>query len=525
MSDTTKTSKELEHSRPFDVHTWSDHQEANEFVDLIHEKHFHSSPLSKIRKKHLKVVLLDLYVKWREDPTLLTGIHRGRSHYLAGSRYNELHISYRVIAVIDRLVELELLGFQKGIPGKDNWKGGRTSRIWPREKLIRHFLEAKFSLLDVSYLHTVDDGGVYVKGRESIILHDAAKNDVAYKDTPQTNSMREVLDAYNFMLLWTHVDCRHLDDPPQILKSDGTQIPINQDRKFVRRIFNDCSWRRGGRFYGGWWQRINKEDRSKIMIDGERTIEIDFSGHHIALLYAQENINYYEEFGFRSDPYDISIPEFIHHPKFSRKLAKDTLLIAVNARDERSAFPAIRKKVKDDADKPHHPAKPKGLSLTNDFLRRVLNLLREKHPLISDMFCSGAGIDLQYTDSRITEHIIKHFAMDRVATGGIPVPVLSVHDSYIIAEEYKDELWEEMQIAWDKETSLKLDPNKVGYLQSLSPQNTRAIQHGYTDELIEDDPEEHQRLTALKEDDYVSPRYIERFKTFEKWRKKGKASM
>ena len=182
--------------------------------------------------------------------------------------------------------------------------------------------------------------------------------------------------------------------------------------------------------------------------------------------------------------------------------------------------------VADDAKRQHDcPAKPEGLKLDDDFLGRVLNLLREKHPLISDMFCSGAGIDLQYTDSRITEHIIKHFAIDRVATGGIPVPVLSVHDSYIIAEEYKDELWEEMQIAWDKETSLKLDPNKVGYLQSLSPQNTRAIQHGYTDELIEDDPEEHQRLTALKEDEYVSPRYVDRFETFEKWRKKGKASM
>ncbi len=513
MSDTTKTSKELEHSRPFDVHTWSDHQEANEFVDLIHEKHFHSSPLSKIRKKHLKVVLLDLYVTWKEDPTLLTGIHRGRSHYLAGSRYNELHISYRVIAVIDRLVELELLGFQKGIPGKDNWKGGRTSRIWPREKLRRHFLEAKFSLLDVSYLHTVDDGGVYVKGRESIILHDADKNKVEYKDTARTNSMREVLDAYNFMLLWTHVDCRHLDDPPQ--------IPINQDRKFVRRIFNDCSWRRGGRFYGGWWQRINKEHRSKIMIGGKRTIEIDFSGHHIALLYAQENINYYEEFG--SDPYDISIPELIHHPKFSRKLAKDTLLIAVNARDERSAFPAIRKKVKDDADKPHHPAKPKGLSLTNDFLRRVLNLLREKHPLISDMFCSGAGVDLQYIDSRITEQIIKHFAIDRVATGGTPVPILTIHDSYILAEEYAGELWEQMQIAWREETAL----GAVGAKQFVSGwlQTLRDLRHPHQRPHHIDDVDPDQWLADVKEDDYVSPNYIERFKTFEKWRKKGKASM
>ena len=148
MSDTTKTSEELNHSRPFDVHTWSDHPETNEFVDRIYKKHF-SDPLSNIQRKHLKPILLDLYVKWREDPTLLTGIHRGRSHYLAGSRYNELHISYRVIAVIDRLVGLELIGLEKGYPG-DNWsgKGGRSSRIWPREKLIRHFLEAKLNPLD-----------------------------------------------------------------------------------------------------------------------------------------------------------------------------------------------------------------------------------------------------------------------------------------------------------------------------------------------------------------------------------------
>ena len=516
MSDTTKTSEELNHSRPFDVHTWSDHPETNEFVDRIYKKHF-SDPLSNIQRKHLKPILLDLYVKWREDPTLLTGIHRGRSHYLAGSRYNELHISYRVIAVIDRLVGLELIGLEKGYPG-DNWsgKGGRSSRIWPREKLRRHFLKAKLDPLDVSSREdTVDDGGIFVKGRESIILHDADKNKVEYKDTARTNSMREVLDAYNFMLLWTHVDCRHLDDP-SISKSDGTSVHISQHRKFVRRIFNDCSWRRGGRFYGGWWQRINKEDRSKIMIDGERTIEIDFSGLHIVLLYAEENINYYEEF-CGSDPYDISIPELTDHPDFSRWLAKITILIAVNARNETSAFGAIREKARDE------PTKPKGRSLDNDFLRSVLTLLREKHSPIADKFCSGAGVDLQYKDSQITEHIIKHFAIDRVATGGTPVPILTIHDSYILAEEYAGELWEQMQIAWREETAL----GAVGAKQFVSGwlQTLRDLRHPHQRPHHIDDVDPDQWLADVKEDDYVSPRYIERFKTFEKWRKKGKASM
>ena len=50
-SSVEKTAEELEHSRPLDVHTWSEHKEVNQFVDQIHEQHF-STRLSNIRKKH-----------------------------------------------------------------------------------------------------------------------------------------------------------------------------------------------------------------------------------------------------------------------------------------------------------------------------------------------------------------------------------------------------------------------------------------------------------------------------------------
>ena len=48
-------------SRPFDVHKWSDHPEVNNFVNSIYDKHFKLQK-SEILKKHLKVVLLDLYI-------------------------------------------------------------------------------------------------------------------------------------------------------------------------------------------------------------------------------------------------------------------------------------------------------------------------------------------------------------------------------------------------------------------------------------------------------------------------------
>ena len=51
---------DYEHSRLLDVHRWSDHPEVNAFVDDIFNTYFKQK--TKIRKKHLKVVLLDLYV-------------------------------------------------------------------------------------------------------------------------------------------------------------------------------------------------------------------------------------------------------------------------------------------------------------------------------------------------------------------------------------------------------------------------------------------------------------------------------
>jgi hypothetical protein len=58
---------ELGYSRPLDVHTWSEHPEVNTFVDRIYEACFRGGK-PNIKKKHLKVVLLDLYLAWCQDP-------------------------------------------------------------------------------------------------------------------------------------------------------------------------------------------------------------------------------------------------------------------------------------------------------------------------------------------------------------------------------------------------------------------------------------------------------------------------
>ena len=87
---------DYEHSRPLDVHRWSEHPEANTFGDDIFNTYFKHK--TNIRKKHLKVVLLDLYVAWRDDPTLTIGVAMSPKAYKAGkSRYNSLNIKRTTI--------------------------------------------------------------------------------------------------------------------------------------------------------------------------------------------------------------------------------------------------------------------------------------------------------------------------------------------------------------------------------------------------------------------------------------------
>ena len=78
--------RNYEYSRPLDAHRWSEHPEVNVFVDRIYEEHIRqSSTNTQIKKKHLKVVLLDLYVAWSDDPSLNIAVYMSRNAYSDGT--------------------------------------------------------------------------------------------------------------------------------------------------------------------------------------------------------------------------------------------------------------------------------------------------------------------------------------------------------------------------------------------------------------------------------------------------------
>ena len=106
------TDRDYQHSRILDVHRWSEHQEANLFVDEVYDTflNLQEPENTRIKKKHLKVISLDLYVAWLDDRNLNIAVHISPTAYSNGtvfssgkSRYNELNIKVSTIDIVHRL--------------------------------------------------------------------------------------------------------------------------------------------------------------------------------------------------------------------------------------------------------------------------------------------------------------------------------------------------------------------------------------------------------------------------------------
>ena len=416
-------------ARPLDVHTWSDHPEVNVFVDEIYSHLSSIKGNQRINKKLLKVVLLDLYVAWCTDPELVIMFSRDNNAYKAKSRYNEIHIGKKVIGVVDELVNEGIIEEKRGF--NDKIRGiGFQSRLWASTSLKEKFKSTRFHQFQLC-----DH-----EGRESILLRDINKKAVEdYQDNAMTTFSRSLLAEYNALLANTHIDIFDLDKPVIEIGSGSKamKLAITQQDKFVRRIFNNSRWDEGGRYYGGWWQRCPKTYRENIVFDGVATAEIDFSGIRIVILYAQEGTNYWAE--VNDDPYSIHGINDVDPDIDLRAAAKLLLLTAINAKTPEKAFGAFRQQA--DAGSPEK-------SMTNDQLNSILNQLKRKHEPIAHKLASGAGIELMYVDSQITERLIERFSRH------YRCPILTIHDSYIVPFGYDRILHKEMQAAFEAVTGV-----------------------------------------------------------------------
>jgi len=422
------------YSRPLDVHVWSEHTEVDDLVAVIFNS-FSEEERQAVKGKsnnkgrasgflHLKIIIIDLFVAWKSDPLLSIGVARANGAFKVNSRYNALHISQRITTIIDILDKRHFIDQVGGSYDRTDSGGSHTSRIRASDKL-----EALFSALTIEpyeldlnhnqecIILTEDDTDS--EGKAIRVGNRGRKKrvQVEYEDDdfPTIRGMRSDLDAYNLLLQQTHIDIPTLTQPyiERELPNNRTQkIPIDQTRKFVRRIFSRNSWEMNGRFYGGFWQQIGKQHRREIYINGSLTIEVDYKGLHAAILSVDHGHNSSED---RYDLGELILPGFDR--KQQRAIVKGLILTAINAKSYKSAFSAFR------------ASQPNGTSekrLQNRDLDLLLKAFINKHPYLEENLCSDKGIELMYDDSQITAKIISQFTQ-------LNKPILSIHDSYIIS--------------------------------------------------------------------------------------------
>lgn len=336
------------------------------------------------------------------------------------SRYNALGISKRVIPIIKRLADVGLIDLAKGSYSGPYGLGNRTTRIRASQELRLIFQGTG----------VIRDDIVRVDTEECIVLKAGEPGEnsklVDFDDTPNTTRMREDLRAYNRVLLDSFIDIptleeavveRTIDAGPRTGRT--TKVYLDHHHHFVRRVFSRENWAMNGRFYGAWWQQIGSDLRSQIFINDKPTVEVDFKGLHVAILSAEQGVT------VEGDVYELPagvVPGT--PPGLQRKIVKHLVLTALNARNKASAFRSFRD---------GWPAGVMQKGLTDNELQVVLDAFVRKHPHLEDALCADQGIRLMNVDSQIASLVHNHFT----AQG---VPVLSIHDSFIVSYDRVKEL-------------------------------------------------------------------------------------
>lgn len=497
-------------SGPLDIHLYSEVAEVEDSAkDLCQEIGY---TLDRAIT-HMKVVILNLYWTYHLCPQRWIGYSRNNNRYGIPFRYNCQRIEvHPLIKVTDGLEKHGYL-----IPGKFHFNGkpgeGRCTRMRATTKLI--------NLLEEKYNYTIDVVGRH-PDEEVILLKDKKKKLVWKDDNKETPEMRKFLNQYNEFIQKTYIDIDYMgythirrlkNKSPEYLIKLPTHLHFDLTKKKMRRIFNNKSYKQGGRFYGGFWMEMPSKLRLRLIVETQKVVEADYSGIHIHLLYNQVGIDYGLK---KQDPYDI--PGYGKSEEH-RNLFKKLLLAAINAKTgkkrtgETKAIMALQEDINyNRADYPE---------VIPD-LKKVIQDFKKHHKPIAEFLCSGKGLKLMYQDSQIAEHVMKSMLKLRI-------PVLPVHDSFICPKQYSEILINIMTQAYQDITGKKLNstPYTVRIKQpdewnraddnSISPDEDYYFDLQYTEdtELIKhiiqlegnhlfDDEEDN----AIKEPDMIAPHVL-----------------
>lgn len=424
--------EDLNHSRPIRLDRTSDSPCVQALVAHLvadlesrEERQRARKPADQERlEATMRALVLDLYAAAKADPALFIALSLGRTAYAEATRYRDHGITFTTVATaVEYLVAAGHAEGAKGFYRRNVYGGelgshGRRTRLRASPQFVTLAEGFGMTLADLRIAETTET--IRLKGPAE--TRGGTKPLLEYQDTPETTGMRERLARVNALLARTCTELAPGPDLGEVARdnADEEDRTSSRDRSLLRlyRVFNDGSFQRGGRFYGGWWQALPRDARKRLTINGEPTVELDFSGMHPRLCYQLAG----HPLGLDRDPYAVPGMEVPEH----RELVKRAFGQLLN-----SSGGMIR------APQGAAAMLPKGWSWS-----RLIQELEAQHALIAPWFRYGRGLELQALDAAIADSILHSLALRNI-------PCLPVHDSFIVPVRYEEVLGETMHLAHD----------------------------------------------------------------------------
>ncbi|NQU79982.1 MAG: hypothetical protein HQ543_00515 [Bacteroidetes bacterium] len=311
--------------------------------------------------------------------------------------------SYFIVALLSLLHNKKLLNMEKGFYIEH---GSRMTRIWATDKLLEVFPEYNVN--------------VFYKPVQLVIKKDSKGKLLDYKDTAKTWRIRTILERVNNVN--SKADIRY------------QQYKLNA---YLRAIFIErFTWygrlhTKGFMHYQGFW----KEEREEITINGDQIVELDYSGMHPHLLYAAEGKQY------SGDPYSV-----LDERMEVRPFLKEILLCMLNAKDRTAAERAANYWLHKN---PEERELLQFAGITK--ARPLIDRFTEQHSKIAKYFCKGkaTGMRIMNKDSKIALDVVNYFAKQ-------DIPILAIHDSFIVQKQHRRELYNTMKRVYKKHTGFDI---------------------------------------------------------------------
>lgn len=384
----------LQDAVPFSHDLQLSSENRKQAIELFHEM-FEGKRLCKIAQKETDFELL--------VANLLINRNRPVMVYLNQNKWKMDRYKRGSYFIVELIKLFNYFGYIKIKKGFYTETRKRVTRIWATRNLTERlpFVPQEISFIPI----------------ELVILKDSSGNLKDYRDTEKTCRIRNILLRANKVN--NHSEIRYKN---QMLSTA------------LFAIFHD-SFSLYGRLHtrGAWhYQGLTSKERKRITINTSPVVELDFSGLHPRLLYAKEGEQ------FSDDPYSI-----VDNRPEARPFLKAILLRLLNAKDFDTAEQAANYWLYKN-DEERGILKTLGINRAGPFVEAFI----EKHKTIAKYFCKGktAGLKIMNLDSRIALDVIDHFSKREI-------PILAIHDSFIVQAFHKEELFQTMTIAYSKHTN------------------------------------------------------------------------